>query len=120
MTIMAVAQASAYMLVRSGTAWSEEEKLAAVDGAEVDLFGYSVSVDGETALVSARGHDSFSGSAYVFTLGPADADGDGVPDDHDACAGTVHPEPALTPRAPIPGRSKGPGYDSRAPIVALI
>ena len=44
-------------------------KLLARDGAASDLFGVSVSVDGDTAVIGARLDDdngSASGSAYVF------------------------------------------------------
>jgi len=60
---------SAYVFVRSGTTWSEEAKLIASDGAAVDLFGYSVSISGDTAAVGATlgdGKVANSGSAYVF------------------------------------------------------
>ena len=49
--------------------WLEMGKLRADDGAEDDLFGYSVSLSGDRALVGAYGNDdngSFSGSAYIF------------------------------------------------------
>ena len=45
-------------------------KLLASDAAASDLFGYSVSISGDTALVGAYGDDdagSRSGSAYIFT-----------------------------------------------------
>ncbi|MDJ0610037.1 MAG: FG-GAP repeat protein [Kiloniellales bacterium] len=60
---------SAYVFQRSGTAWSEQAKLTAGDGAASDLFGWSVAISGNTAVVGARGDDdagSASGSAYVF------------------------------------------------------
>ena len=64
---------SAYVFVRpSGGDWSEASqvaKLTASDGAADDEFGISVSVDGDTVVVGANGHDdsgSDSGSAYVF------------------------------------------------------
>ena len=47
----------------------EVAKLVASDGAAGDYFGYSVAVDGDTALIGAYGDDnngSNSGSAYVF------------------------------------------------------
>jgi hypothetical protein len=64
-------QGSAYVFTRSGTAWAEEAKLTAADGGPNDQFGYSVALDGDTALVGAsqdmvRGIP-FVGSAYVFT-----------------------------------------------------
>ncbi len=60
---LAAAPAAAQLLVT-------EDKLTASDADAADLFGFSVSVDGDTALVGGHGNDdagSFSGSAYVFT-----------------------------------------------------
>ncbi len=60
---------SAYVFVRSGTTWTQQVKLTASDAAADDLFGYSVSVSGDTAVVAARYDDGIgtnSGSAYVF------------------------------------------------------
>jgi len=60
---------SAYVFVRSGSVWAEQQKLIATDGAKNDRFGYSLSVSGNTALVGAYADDdkgSTSGSAYVF------------------------------------------------------
>ena len=50
----------------------QEAKLTAADEAANDQFGYSVAVDGDTAVVGANFDDdnaSDSGSAYVFTRG---------------------------------------------------
>jgi microcompartment protein CcmL/EutN len=61
---------SAYVFIRSGTTWTEEAKLTASDAAAADIFGNSVSVSGDTAVVGASSNDdagSGSGSAYVFT-----------------------------------------------------
>jgi FG-GAP repeat protein len=58
---------SAYVFVRSGTTWTEEDKLTASDGAELDEFGVSVSVSGDIAVVGAPGpHGKKKGTAYVF------------------------------------------------------
>jgi len=60
---------SAYLFVRSGSAWSQQVKLTASDGAANDRFGGSVSLNGDTALVGAHNDDdrgSDSGSAYLF------------------------------------------------------
>jgi len=60
---------SAYVFVRSGTAWSQQEKLAASDAAANDFFGFSVAISGDTAVIGAGGSDDTgesSGSAYVF------------------------------------------------------
>ncbi len=65
-------QGSAYIFVRSGSAWTEQAKLAASDGSSGDRFGYSVSLsaDGSTALVGASyatiGTHTNQGSAYIF------------------------------------------------------
>lgn len=45
-----------------GADWVEIQQLLASDGDEEDLFGYSVSIDGNYAVVGARN----DGSAYVF------------------------------------------------------
>ncbi len=61
---------SAYIFTRSDSSWTQQSKLTADDGAARDLFGVSVSVGEDTALVGAYGDDdagSNSGSAYVFT-----------------------------------------------------
>ena len=61
---------AAYVFVRTGTSWTEEQQLMASDGADSDLFGTSVAIDGDTALVGAFEHSVAavrSGSAYVFT-----------------------------------------------------
>jgi len=63
-------QGAAYVFVRSGTAWSQQQKLTAADGAASDLFGWSVALSGDTAVVSAEydtvGANAYQGSAYVF------------------------------------------------------
>jgi uncharacterized repeat protein (TIGR01451 family) len=61
---------AAYVFVRSGTTWSEQQKLVASDGASGDFFGASLSISGDRAVVgayrdaTAGGFDA--GSAYVF------------------------------------------------------
>jgi len=59
---------SAYVFNRSGTAWSEQAKLLASDGANYDRFGWSVSISGDYAIVGASKDDNGvdSGSAYIF------------------------------------------------------
>ncbi len=62
-------QGSAYIFVRNGSAWTEQAKLVASDGAPLDSFGSAVSVSGDTALVGAMWLQSASqqpGGAYVF------------------------------------------------------
>jgi len=60
---------AAYVFVRNGTGWTEQQKLLASDSAENDLFAWSVSVSADRALVGAHEDDDNgvgSGSAYVF------------------------------------------------------
>jgi len=60
---------SAYVFQRVGTVWGEQQKLTANDADQGDMFGDTVSVDGDTAVVGAwrdRGVNSDEGAAYVF------------------------------------------------------
>jgi hypothetical protein len=60
-------QGAAYVFVRSGTAWSQQQKLTAAGGAAGDDFGYSVSVSGISAVIGATGRNGNRGAAYVFS-----------------------------------------------------
>jgi hypothetical protein len=61
---------AAYVFVRSGSTWTQQQKLVASDAALFDNFGYSVALSDDTLLVSANGDDVNNvinaGSAYVF------------------------------------------------------
>ncbi len=66
---------AAYMFNINGSSWSEKDKLVASDRGAADLFGYSVSIDGDRAIVGAYQEDedalgnntiSNSGSAYIY------------------------------------------------------
>jgi len=63
-------QGSVYVFVRSGSIWSQQQKLTAADGAANDEFGHGVAIDGDTALVTAPSDDVGGnidqGSVYVF------------------------------------------------------
>jgi uncharacterized repeat protein (TIGR01451 family) len=57
------------VFVRSGTTWTQQQKLLASDGNLSDAFGTAVSASGDTALVGAPRGDApagDAGSAYVF------------------------------------------------------
>lgn len=56
-----------YVFIRTGTTWTQQTKLVASDGAADDLFGYSVTLDGDNALIGSYHDDNNHGSAYVFT-----------------------------------------------------
>jgi uncharacterized protein (TIGR03437 family) len=64
-------QGSAYVFTRSGTIWTQQQKLTADDGAKSDQFGRSVAISGETIVVGANtdeiGANIGQGSVYVFT-----------------------------------------------------
>jgi len=77
---------SAYFFVRTGSIWSEHEKITASDAEAGDLFGNSCSVSGDTILIGARSNiPQNPGSAYVFEIGIFDVDGDEVADLCDNC-----------------------------------
>ncbi len=61
---------SAYVYRFDGSAWVKEQKLTIADGAAFDHFGWSVSVNGDVAVVGAEGDDcaagDYCGSAYVY------------------------------------------------------
>ncbi len=63
---------AAYVYMRSGTSWTQTQKLTASDGKGMDHFGMTVSLDGADLLIGAFAGDNGvaakdSGSAYVFT-----------------------------------------------------
>ncbi len=61
---------AAYVFVREGDEWVEQAQLLASDGAEGDRFGWSVALDGDTAIVAAPfatvEGQTFQGAVYVF------------------------------------------------------
>ncbi len=63
-------QGSAYIFHRSETNWTQQAKLTASDGDEMDIFGCSVSIAGDYAIIGATGNDiaenNDQGSAYIF------------------------------------------------------
>ena len=66
------ASGAAYIFTRSGTTWSQEQKIYATDRAGSDYFGWSVdiSADGTYAIVGARLEDAGgtdAGAAYIFS-----------------------------------------------------
>jgi hypothetical protein len=78
-TIVVGAQASddhgpgsgkAYMYVRSGTDWSEQQILSPSDLGPEDIFGVEVDLDGDRALIGAYADDDdgvSSGTVYYYT-----------------------------------------------------
>jgi hypothetical protein len=67
---------AAYVFVRNGTTWAEQQKLLASDPGDSDVFSrnLTLSQDGNTAIITAQVHDEEtdpatvdSGVAYAFT-----------------------------------------------------
>ena len=63
---------AAYVFVRSGEGWIRQQKLTVADRKPYHQFGFSVALQGDTALVAAiadpgaGGANSQSGAVYVF------------------------------------------------------
>ena len=58
---------AAYVFVRTGTAWTQQAKLVPADSTIFDYCGWSVALDGGTALIGAKGRNDGAGAAFVFT-----------------------------------------------------
>ena len=61
---------SVYVFTRSGTTWSQQQKFQASDIQAGDLFGFSVDIDGDTAIIGSKQEDAGgdgAGAAYIFT-----------------------------------------------------
>ena len=68
--VSGVGTGAAYVFTRSGSTWTQQAKLTADFPSQLDRFGRSVAISGDTVLVGAYGDDdggSSSGSAFVFT-----------------------------------------------------
>jgi hypothetical protein len=61
-------QGAAYVFTCSGEPchWKQVQELTAPDGVHGDVFGYSVAVSGNTAIIGSIGNNSSRGAAYVF------------------------------------------------------
>lgn len=72
--ILIVKAAFVLSLLVAGESLAGQQKLVASDGQAEDQFGYSVAIDGRTALVGAfradEGEIQDSGAAYVYVAGP--------------------------------------------------
>ncbi|MCK4529910.1 MAG: choice-of-anchor D domain-containing protein, partial [Candidatus Marinimicrobia bacterium] len=67
---------SAYIFVRSGESWTQQQKIVASDRGIADYFGCSVAISGDYVIVGAYDEDEdingentllTAGSAYIFT-----------------------------------------------------
>ena len=59
---------SAYVFEHNGVSWGQVGKFYASDGAANDLFGFSVSIAGDHALVGAHGDDINTGAVYAYSF----------------------------------------------------
>lgn len=61
---------AAYVFTRTGTSWTQQQKLTAADGAADDEFGNAVAIDGNTIAVGSHSADQPSGghagAIYIF------------------------------------------------------
>ena len=66
----AASAGAAYVYVQGGSTWTLQQELTATDDAANDNFGWSVAVNGQTAVVGAVGHtvgtNAQAGTAYVY------------------------------------------------------
>ena len=61
---------SAYVFERSGSTWTQQQKIQASDAGFNKYFGYSVSLNSDgtyAAISSPRDNNDYTGSAYIFT-----------------------------------------------------
>lgn len=63
-----------YVFEQNDGVWLERQKLLSRDGVGFDLFGTSVSLVGNKALVGANYTDQLRGAAYIFAFGSANGD----------------------------------------------
>jgi len=63
------ANGAAYIFARDAGGWAQAAKLTATGGANADLFGFSVNLAGDRAVIGAPYASSAKGVAYVFTRG---------------------------------------------------
>lgn len=108
---------AAYVFVRRGDGWVQQQELHASDGQPGDLFGYSVAVNalGDETIVGAWARNAYQGAAYVFARQDDEwvqqqelQASDGVPDDRFGISVSLN---ALGDRALIGayGREAGTG-----------
>ena len=81
----------AFVFQFDGSTWVEQQPLLPEPNPWTNFFGWSVAIDGETAVIGADGEDQQAGAAYVFDLKcpsdcPADIDDSGVVDFADLLA----------------------------------
>lgn len=65
-------QGAAYIFNYANGSWTQSQKLSASDGAEMGVFGWSVALDGDVALIGSPyatvGDNMMQGATYVFSF----------------------------------------------------
>lgn len=64
-----LAAGAAYVFVRESSAWTEQQRLVALDARATGLFGYRVALEGNRALITGYGdamYGASGGAAYIF------------------------------------------------------
>lgn len=74
------ATGAAYVFIRRGDAWSQQQKLVQSDGTPQDGFGHSAAFRGGTAVLGAFTHKGSTGAAYVFVPYRGDCGGENEDD----------------------------------------
>ena len=59
-------QGAAYVFVRNGNKWQQQQELKSTDGVPYDHFGWSVSVNENSAIIGAPTRGADRGAAYIF------------------------------------------------------
>jgi hypothetical protein len=62
-------QGAVYFFAKAGSFWNEIQKLTALDGTSINLFGASVNLVDSSALAGAYAVNSYQGAAYLFGQG---------------------------------------------------
>ena len=61
-------QGAVYVFVRGGGVWSQQQEMTASDAVAYDYFGFSVSLNGDTAAIGAIYGNGLLGAAYAFVV----------------------------------------------------
>jgi len=114
---------SAYEFTRSGSTWTEQNKLNASDAGLADSFGYSVALEGDRVIVGSPSDDTpagaNAGSAYVFLWTGSSWFEEGKLEASDAAGGQdfgisvdIHPSPGVCWRAIVGSINAPNGVDA--------
>jgi hypothetical protein len=65
-SVSGISNGAAYVFVRNGTVWTQQQRLIGNNGPGIIYFGNSVAIDADTAVVGAFHANSGTGTATVF------------------------------------------------------